>query len=93
MYSISFFALIPFIDILALNVFGEVSQWKLLQDNDPAKFIKFPSLREFHGLKNEPVGHLKAFGMQRPPIGQIPEYFESPSPRQLWEKHVKFYRY
>uniref|UniRef100_F6TZA0 JmjC domain-containing protein n=1 Tax=Ciona intestinalis TaxID=7719 RepID=F6TZA0_CIOIN len=39
-----------------------------------------------------PVGHDLQLGLQRPPTGQVAEYFEIPTPRELWEKHVRLYR-
>ena len=59
---------------------------------DATTLIKFPQLRNLSANKVEPVGHLKYFGQQRPPLGQIPEYFTSPTPRFLWDYHIKTYR-
>ena len=63
-----------------------------LVDNDLAKFIQFPQERDIQRLETEPIGHLKQLGLQRPPTGHIPEYLISPSPQQLWKKHVELYR-
>lgn len=38
------------------------------------------------------IGHLDELGCQRPPLGHIPEYFDAPTPRELWENHVLPYR-
>lgn len=58
---------------------------------DAAAHIKFPGVQtpRFDGY---PVGHKEKLGMQRPPVGQIPEYFDILGPKELWNKHVKTYR-
>nr|XP_039250716.1 uncharacterized protein LOC120328326 [Styela clava] len=38
------------------------------------------------------IGHLDELGCQRPPLGHITEYFEAPTPRELWENHVLPYK-
>ena len=35
-----------------------------------------------------PAGHLKMFGLQRPPIGPVVEYNKVLKPQQFWDKHV-----
>ena len=65
----------------------------LLRQIDPATTIKFPHTRDFLQKQSRPIGHLGLLGMQRPAIGQIPTYQQPISPRLLWEKHVKVYRY
>lgn len=36
-------------------------------------------------------GHLEQLGCQRPPLRQVKEYFIAPTPRELYENHVKPY--
>lgn len=36
-------------------------------------------------------GHLEQLGCQRPPLRQVKEYFEAPTPRELYENHVNPY--
>nr|CAB3262887.1 uncharacterized protein LOC100184694 [Phallusia mammillata] len=60
---------------------------------DPAFHIKFPKpILPSDGISASLVGHLEELGLQSPPIGQIPEYFHSPTPRELWDTQVKLYR-
>uniref|UniRef100_H2YI05 JmjC domain-containing protein n=1 Tax=Ciona savignyi TaxID=51511 RepID=H2YI05_CIOSA len=65
---------------------------KLVQ-SDASFHIKFPKLPPPPTTNvTHPRGQYEELGMQRPPIGQVPEYFETPTPRELWDKHVKMYR-
>ncbi|XP_078489480.1 uncharacterized protein LOC100176870 [Ciona intestinalis] len=61
---------------------------------DPSFHIKFPKLTppQLNLSDPRPLGHDLELGMQRPPVGEIAEYFEIPTPRELWDKQVKQYR-
>jgi len=70
-----------------------VTEHAAIVENDPAFHIKFPkSMSLPEKLSLIPPGHFKEFGMQNPPVGQIPEYFNAPTPKELWDAHVKLYR-
>lgn len=38
---------------------------------------------------DRPAGHLKIFGLQRPPNGPVIEYSSVLKPQEFWDKHVK----
>ena len=38
---------------------------------------------------DRPAGHLKIFGLQRPPNGPVIEYGSVLKPQEFWDKHVK----
>jgi len=64
-----------------------------LMQNDPAFHLKFPKPITLPDKVNVTQrGHLQEFGLQSPSIGQIPEYFHAPTPRELWDTQVKLYR-
>lgn len=77
--------------LVLLMTFLSLSFAESLSLVDEASHIKFP---EPYYARNDGhlVGHLEPLGRQIPPLGQVPEYFEIPSPRELWEKNVKTYR-
>ncbi|XP_076805602.1 uncharacterized protein LOC143449334 [Clavelina lepadiformis] len=81
--------------LLCVNlVYGDFSNYMRHVTEDKATNVKFPNDPHHIIDINEivPIGHLQQFGNQRRPIGQVPEYFVSPSPRELWNLHVKPYR-
>lgn len=64
---------------------------ELLTTVDHASHIRFPSFEYLPRSDGYPIGHKEPLGSQRPPVGQIPEYFISPTPKEHWDKSVKAY--
>lgn len=56
--------------------------------NKVQNYAKFPPEINDLGTSDDPAGHLKPFGHQRPPEGPAKEYFEVLRPEIFWQDHV-----
>lgn len=73
--------------VFHVTVFLQVYLAIAVTHEELSKFSPFPPIPE--KLLNEPLGHQKPLGWQRPPEGPIIEYTKPLSADEYWQKHVK----